>query len=40
MECAAILDACGAIGVADEELRDEAISLFVRIVEMLSRMAR
>jgi four helix bundle protein len=40
MECAAILDACGAIGVADEDLRDEAMSLFVRIVEMLSRMAR
>ena len=40
MECAAVLDACGAIGVADEALRGEAMSLFVRIVEMLSRMAR
>ena len=40
MECAAVLHACGAIGVADEALRAEAMSLFVRIVEMLSRMAR
>ncbi len=40
MECVAVLDACGAIGVGQEELRDEATSLFVRIVEMLSRMAR
>jgi len=40
MECVAVLDACGAIGVGDEELRGEAMSLFVRIVEMLSRMVR
>ena len=40
MECVAVLDACGAIGVGQEELRSEATSLFVRIVEMLSRMAR
>ena len=40
MECAAVLDACSAIGVGDEDLRGEAMSLFVRIVEMLSRMAR
>jgi hypothetical protein len=40
MECAAVLDACGAIGVADRDLRDEAMSVFVSIVEMLSRMAR
>ena len=40
MECAAVLDACGAIGTGDEALRGEAMALFVRIVEMLSRMAR
>src|SRR5690242_8986018 len=40
MECAAVLDACSAIGVGHEEIRYEAMSLFVRIVEMLTRMAR
>ena len=40
MECVAVLDACGAIGVGPQALRGEATSLFVRIVEMLSRMAR
>ena len=40
MECAGVLDACGAIGFAGEDLRSEAMKLFVRIVEMLSRMAR
>src|SRR5689334_13899713 len=39
MECTAVLDACSAIAVVDEALRDEAMSLLVRIVEMLSRMA-
>ena len=40
MECAAILDACGAIGVADDATRNEAMELLVRVVEMLTRMAR
>jgi four helix bundle protein len=40
MECAAILDACEAIDAGERAVRDEAMSLFVRIVEMLSRMAR
>jgi hypothetical protein len=40
MECAAVLDARAAVGGVDEDLLDEAMSLFVRIVEMLSRIAR
>ena len=40
MECTAVLDAFGAVGAGDEEMCREAMSLFVRIVEMLSRMAR
>lgn len=40
MECAAVLDACGALGVGDQSTREEAMALLVRVVEMLSRMAR
>jgi four helix bundle protein len=40
MECAAVLDVCGAIGIGDEERRNEARALLIRIVEMLSRMCR
>jgi four helix bundle protein len=40
MECAAVLDACAAIGVEEDERRREAVELYGRIVEMLSRMAR
>lgn len=39
MECAAILDACAAIGF-DPELRREAAALLVRVVGMLSKMCR
>jgi four helix bundle protein len=40
MECVAVLDACTAIGAGEEEAYAEAMALFVRIVEMLTRMAR
>ncbi len=40
MECAAVLDACAAVGLGEEEIQTEASELFVRIVEMLTRMAR
>jgi four helix bundle protein len=40
MECAAVLDACSAIGIGDEERRAEAMALLIRIVEMLTRMCR
>src|SRR4051812_6626466 len=40
MECVAVLDACAAIGVGEAEQRLQAGALFVRIVEMLSKMAR
>ncbi len=40
MECAAILDACRAIGRMEPEPLDEANALITRVVEMLSKMAR
>lgn len=39
MECAAILDACAAIGF-DPQPRREAAALIVRVVEMLTKMCR
>ena len=38
MECGAILDACGVLGLADEELVREGKSLIERIVSMLTVM--
>jgi four helix bundle protein len=40
MECAAILDACAAIGIGDDGVRAEVMGLLVRVVEMLTRMCR
>jgi four helix bundle protein len=40
MECAAVLDACTAIGIGQDQAHTEAVALLVRIVEMLSRMCR
>ena len=40
MECAAILDACRAIGRMESEVLEEANTLITRVVEMLTKMAR
>jgi hypothetical protein len=40
MECAAILDAFRVVGGAETQLLEEAGPLVVRLVEMLSKMAR
>jgi four helix bundle protein len=40
MECAAILDALGAIGAGDDASRNAALGLVVRTVEMLTKMCR
>jgi four helix bundle protein len=40
MECAAILDACGALGFGETDDKDEMGKLLVRIVEMLTKMCR
>jgi four helix bundle protein len=40
MECGAIVDACGALEVGEEEVRQELQRLVVRIVEMLTKMCR
>jgi four helix bundle protein len=40
MECAAILDVCAALKLVDGEKIQEARSLVIRIVQMLSRMCR
>lgn len=40
MECAAILDACEAVGGAEAQPLAEARALVVRLVEMLTKMAR
>ena len=40
MECGAILDALGAVGCGQDEVRAEACGLVVRIVEMLTKMCR
>jgi four helix bundle protein len=40
MECGAIIDAPTAMGCANDSARHEAMSLLVRIVEMLSKLCR
>jgi four helix bundle protein len=40
MECAAIVDACVALGIGERGVKEELEGLFVRIVEMLTRMCR
>jgi four helix bundle protein len=40
MECAAVLDICRALGFARAESLEEARSLLVRVVQMLSRMCK
>ena len=38
MECGALLDALGAVGCRQTEMRDEASDLVTRLVEMLTKM--
>jgi four helix bundle protein len=40
MECGAILDAFAAVGCKEDALLRDALSLVVRIVEMLTKMCR
>ena len=40
MECSAILDACRALSLVDDNLVDEGKHLLVRIVSMLTKMCR
>jgi four helix bundle protein len=40
MECAAVLDACSAVGVDQKEKMAEAMVLFERVVMMLTKMCR
>ncbi len=40
MECAAIVDACGALSLVDKSRTDEADLLLVSAVRMLSKMCR
>ena len=38
MECAAIIDICGVLGLADKEQLEHGRATLVRIVQMLSKM--
>jgi four helix bundle protein len=40
LECAAILDSCGSLGLFPEADLNEALALLERIVSMLTRMSR
>ena len=40
MECAAILDVCGVLGLAEALLVSEGSGLLIRVVRMLTRMCR
>jgi four helix bundle protein len=40
MECGAVLDACGVLGLADKEVLGAGKALLVRIVSMLTKMCK